>query len=238
MTSGPARPTPIRSAIEIAALAAYLVVVPQIAEALTTAAGYQLTGFPRIAVTLGLFVGLALVAVALLGLRGESVRDVGLKRPVNTAGAVALGLVVAALIFLALRELQRTGVMGETRLGDMATELKDNLALALARAAFSLIIVGFVEEFVFRGFVFDRLAKAFGAGALAWSLALPGQAVLFGLTHAYQGVEGMLFTGAVGFVFGAVFLLAGRNLWPVIIAHGAFDAVRAVHLYLAQSASS
>jgi CAAX protease family protein len=229
------RSTPIRSLIEIALLAAYLIVVPQGAEALTVAAGYPLTGFTRIVVTAVLFAGLALIATALLASRGEGVRDIGLRRPTNTIVAVVLGLAVAALTFVALRELQHQGIMGETRLGDMATELKDNLPLALARAGFSLIVVGFVEEFVFRGFVFDRLAKAFGAGALAWTLALLGQAALFGLAHAYQGAEGMLFTGAVGFVFGAVFLLAGRNLWPVIVAHAAFDAARSVHLYLAQS---
>ncbi len=231
-------PTPLKSLADIAVVAAYLIFVPPLAETMLVAAGLPLTGLPRIAATAVLFAGLIATAVALLALRHETVRDIGLKRPASMRSAIVLGVAVAALIFVGLQELQRIGVMGETRLGDMATELKGNIALTLARTGLSLIMVGFVEEFVFRGFVLDRIAKAFGTGALALSIAVPGQAVLFGLAHAYQGLEGMLFTGAVGLVLGVVFIAAGRNLWPVIIAHSVFDAARAVHLYYAQTVAS
>ena len=232
-----AKRTPLKSLADLIVIAAYLVVVPQLAEAAFVEAGLPTTGLTRILATGVIFAGLVAVVVVLLALRGETLRDIGLQSPRNLAGAAALGVAVAALTFAGLEALQRLGVMGETRLGDMASELKGDLPLAFARAGLGLIVVGFVEELLFRGFVLDRLAKAFGSGVLALGGALAGQAALFALAHAYQGVEGMLFTGAVGLLFGIAFVAAGRNLWPVIIAHGVFDAARAMHLYLVLTAA-
>ena len=68
-----------------------------------------------------------------------------------------------------------------------------------------------------------------GAAALD---AVIGQAVAFGLAHFYQGPVGM-FPIAVGAVlYGTASVAWGRNLWPVMIAHGLVDTLGFTMLYL------
>lgn len=222
---------PLRSIADIAIVAVYIVVVPPLLETTMANVGYGTTGVTRIVATGGIFLGLVALVAVLSALRGESLSDLGLRAPQSISRTTVLGIAIAALIFAALNELQRAGVMGETRLGDMASELKGDLLLTLARILLSITVVGFTEELLFRGFVLDRVERAFGGGHLALAAAIPTQAALFGLSHAYQGLEGILFTGGVGFVFGVAYVAVGRNLWPVIIAHGVFDAARAAYLY-------
>jgi membrane protease YdiL (CAAX protease family) len=67
---------------------------------------------------------------------------------------------------------------------------------------------------------------------LAWAIALVVSAVIFGLGHAYQGPAGVIKTGAIGLAFGLAYLAVGRNLWPLIIAHGLIDTLDFVTHYL------
>ncbi len=60
---------------------------------------------------------------------------------------------------------------------------------------------------------------------LAWVIALVGQAVIFGLIHAYQSPVGMFKVGLIGLVFGVSYLVVGKNLWPLILAHGLIDSL-------------
>ena len=60
---------------------------------------------------------------------------------------------------------------------------------------------------------------------LAWGLAVVGQAMIFGVVHAVQSPVGMLKVGLIGLVFGLAYLVTGRNLWPLILAHGLIDSL-------------
>jgi membrane protease YdiL (CAAX protease family) len=75
------------------------------------------------------------------------------------------------------------------------------------------------------------LAMLFGASRGAWIVACILQGVLFGLAHAYQNPLGIAITGTLGVLMGLLVLASGRNLWPVIIGHGLFDAGRFVLFY-------
>ena len=79
-----------------------------------------------------------------------------------------------------------------------------------------------------RGFILNRLEGL--TRSPAW--AVVGQGVIFALAHGYQGVSGVLMVFAVGVIFGFVFLRCGRNLWPVIVAHGLVDTVGITAMYL------
>jgi uncharacterized protein len=71
----------------------------------------------------------------------------------------------------------------------------------------------------------------FGASRGAWIAACIVQGALFGAAHAYQNRLAILITGTLGVVMGIVVLASGRNLWPVIIGHGIYDASRFVLFY-------
>ncbi len=57
------------------------------------------------------------------------------------------------------------------------------------------------------------------------------QAIAFGLIHGYQGPAQAISIGIGGAVYGAAFLLARRNLWPLIVAHGLNDMLGFIFLY-------
>ena len=75
------------------------------------------------------------------------------------------------------------------------------------------------------------LAMMFGGSRGAWIVACVVQGALFGLAHAYQNPLGIAITGTLGILMGLLVLASGRNLWPVIIGHGLFDASRFVLFY-------
>lgn len=104
--------------------------------------------------------------------------------------------------------------------GDLATYLVFLFPIVWGSAAFG-------EELLVRGFVFDRLEALCGT---VW--AVPLQAGLFALGHAYQGITGVVNVFVVGLVLGVVYLRAGRNLWPVIAAHGFIDTFSITLVYL------
>ena len=61
-------------------------------------------------------------------------------------------------------------------------------------------------------------------------------AVLFGYGHYYKGPAGVVDSGVAGLVLGAAYLLAGRNLWVTILAHGFIDTFGLGMAYLGLAA--
>jgi membrane protease YdiL (CAAX protease family) len=93
-------------------------------------------------------------------------------------------------------------------------------------------LAAFGEEIVFRGYLTSRVMDLCGSHRYTPGLAVIAASVLFGVTHLYQGASGILESLVAGLVFGALFLGTGRNLVATIIAHGAFDTVGVVLLFL------
>lgn len=103
--------------------------------------------------------------------------------------------------------------------------LRGNTPLFLTWLAI-LWFAGPAEEVVFRGYLISRLRDVFGRSVFAYiaSVALP--AIIFGLGHVYyQGWRGFFVTGTIGITLGILFLLYRRNLWPLMIAHAAFNSI-------------
>jgi len=76
---------------------------------------------------------------------------------------------------------------------------------------------GFCEEFIFRGFLIAAVEPAVGLGGAA-ALSI----VAFGAAHAYQGVRGVVSTGAVGTILTFVVLASG-SLLPAMVMHAVID---------------
>jgi uncharacterized protein len=221
--------TAVRDLFEIVAILAFVVVVAPFVERWMVTAGFAVRGSNRIIATGLIFVAWALFAGILTRLNRESLADVGLKRPTSVSRTILYGLLAAAAVLVVVIGLERMG-FGADRLGEMAEELKGNPALLAQRIAISALIVGFVEEFVFRGFLFLRLLKLFGGSNIATAAALLMQALLFGLGHAYQHLYGVVLTGCLGLFFGIIYLALQRNLWVIVIGHGIYDAAHAAYL--------
>ena len=76
-------------------------------------------------------------------------------------------------------------------------------------------LVGFWEEFFFRGVIQDRLA------VLGPRLSLMVTAVLFGLIHANEGLLPVLIAIGIGLAFSVA--RAPLGLWPLVVIHGTID---------------
>lgn len=97
---------------------------------------------------------------------------------------------------------------------------------SLVRAVFSMMLVGFIEELIFRGFLFRALLKREAASA-----AIIISAVTFGAGHLVNLLTGqgglaslvqVIFAIAWGFLFTFVFYKSG-SLWLCIVVHGLVD---------------
>jgi hypothetical protein len=168
------------------------------------------------------------VGCGLVLLRGERLADIGLKRPESWTRTLIIGVGLAAIVFIAMYVSEKAGFRRDL---SKFKDVQGNLELAVLAVFYALIGAGFYEEFMFRGFLMQGLAMFFGASRGAWIGACVVQGALFGLAHAYQNPLGIAITGTLGVLLGLLVLASGRNLWPVIIGHGLFDASRFVLFY-------
>jgi len=168
------------------------------------------------------------VAWGLIRLRGERLADIGLKRPASWTRTFMIGIGFAAIVFIAMYLSEKAGFRRDL---SKFKDVQGNLELTLFGVFYAFIGAGFYEEFMFRGFLMQGVAMLFGASRGAWIVACIIQGVLFGAAHAYQNPLGIVITGTLGVFMGLIVLASGRNLWPVIIGHGLFDASRFVLFY-------
>jgi membrane protease YdiL (CAAX protease family) len=173
---------------------------------------------------------LFLIAIGwgLIRLRGEGLADIGLKRPKSWWQTFLIAIVYAVVVFAAIYFSEKAGFRRDL---SRFNAVQGNLELTTYGVGYAFIGAGFYEEFMFRGFLMQGLAMCFGASRGAWIAACIIQAALFGAGHAYQNPLGMAITGTLGLLMGVIVLASGRNLWPVIIGHGLYDASRFVLFY-------
>jgi membrane protease YdiL (CAAX protease family) len=98
--------------------------------------------------------------------------------------------------------------------------VRSMLPVGAAESALWIVLscaAGFAEELAFRGALQQALTRRFGT-----ALAIVGQAVIFGVVHAYQGGPALLRIIAYGLLFGAVAHWR-RRVAPGMIAHAWTD---------------
>ncbi len=184
---------------------------------------------------LGLTISLVILWIV-SRLRSASWRYFGLIRPKNwfrtllksLGVALAILLTVKLIINSIMNTLPGAGNQDLSRFDYLNGDLP-NLIIMLVNI---WITAAFLEEFLFRGYLLNRLIELIGSQTkIAWIFAVVGQAVIFGLVHAYQSPVGMFKVGLIGLVFGLAFRPVGRNLWSLILAHGLIDSLDMVTHY-------
>lgn len=88
------------------------------------------------------------------------------------------------------------------------------------------ILVGFVEESVFRGYLQSQFIAWAGGGA---AVGVVLSALLFGAAHGYQGVRNMALLAVFGVLFGLLAIFR-RSLRPCMFAHCWQDIVAGLAL--------
>jgi membrane protease YdiL (CAAX protease family) len=87
------------------------------------------------------------------------------------------------------------------------------------------------EELLMRGYFLSRIIDLVGNTKFGYFVALTIHAVIFGMLHAYQGVVGIITTAVVAIIFGLIYLVAKRRLFPLILAHGIIDTISLTAIY-------
>ena len=161
---------------------------------------------------------------------GTPWRAIGLARPRSWIGALAIGALSGIAFKLAMKALVMP-LLGADPVNRAYHHLAGNTA-ALPLMLYLIVVgAGFGEEVVWRGWMFERLGKRLGEGALAKAAIVLLTALLFGLAHyPDQGLSGVEQAAIVGLAFGAIFAVTGR-LWPLIFAHAAFDLAALALIY-------
>ena len=88
---------------------------------------------------------------------------------------------------------------------------------------YCIVAIGFVEEFVFRGFVYQKIKSIFRKDITA----VIGSSVLFGVFHLFSGnIIQMVMTALIGAFFCFCRLkIKNCSTLSLIIAHGVYDAL-------------
>lgn len=178
---------------------------------------------------------LLLIAWTSLIIRRRTWKAAGLSfdaRWLRLAGiGVGAGLVFWAFEYFVETPLFRVWFGVHPDLSDFSG-IVGNLPALLFILLLNLILAGFGEEMVWRGYAVSRAAEVFGDGRLAWVAAIVSVNVAFGLAHAYQGEAGVTQAAVSGALLAVLYLATGRNLVAPIVAHVTANTCDFVLIYL------
>ena len=156
-------------------------------------------------------------------------REIGYVRPKSWIGSLIVGLVFGITFKLFMKAIVMP-LLGTDPINQSYHYLVGNRN-ALPAAIWTMIVAGFEEETVFRGFLFERFGKLFGQGAGAKTLVVLITSALFALGHysnlGLPGVEQAMITGLA---FGTIYAATGR-IFLVMVAHSAFDLTSIAIIY-------
>ncbi|MFZ5855916.1 MAG: CPBP family intramembrane glutamic endopeptidase [Chloroflexota bacterium] len=177
----------------------------------------------------------ALVIATSVWINGTGLRSLGFFAPSDWRMTILLSIVLGGVIQLAstifiepLSDKLTNSVTDHSVFESLRGNVKNLLIWLLT----VWVLVAFLEETIFRGFLMSELANITGKGMPAMVINLILSSVIFGLAHWYQGKSGTLSTAIIGALMGILFILSGYNLWLPLLTHGFIDTVGLTMIYL------
>jgi uncharacterized protein len=157
-------------------------------------------------------------------------REIGYVRPKSWIRSVAIGIAFGVVFKLVMKAIVMP-LLGADPINQAYHYLAGNTA-ALPGMVFTLIIVaGFGEETVFRGWMFERFGRLFGSSVGARTFIVLLTSIWFGLLHyKEQGLAGVEQAIITGLVFGTIFAIR-RRIFMLMVAHAAFDLMALAIIY-------
>ena len=171
------------------------------------------------------------IILSVLGLISIRLRDgnwsaMGFKRPASWRRILLIALVAAILRILLgqfLIEPVTNLFWPRPAAPALANEITGNLKVALVALLVVWAFAAFGEEIAYRGYLLTRAADIGMRSVVAYWIGIVLVSILFGYGHYYKGASGVIDSGVAGLIMGIAYMLAGRNLWASIFAHGFID---------------
>ena len=152
----------------------------------------------------------------------------------NWYATVLLGFIIGtilAIVALGFIEPLAERMTGQPHDISVVENIRDNFAALVQWLLIVWILVGFIEEIMYRGYLMTAFIDIFGASSLVITASLFFSSLVFGLSHYYQGPSGAISATVVGFIIGLVFVFSELNLWLAILIHGFIDTVQLILIF-------
>ena len=169
---------------------------------------------------------LSLLGLVSIRLRDGSWSSMGFKRPASWQRLLLIALAAAAARILLGQFLIEpvTGLFWPKPTPPaLANEITGNMTMALVALLLVWTFAAFGEEIAYRGYLLTRAADIGSRSVAAYWIGIVLVSILFGFGHYYKGASGVIDSGFAGLILGSAYMLAGRNLWASIFAHGFID---------------
>jgi len=157
-----------------------------------------------------------------------SLAQMGFTRPENWAVTLLLGLLLGSglsVFSIMLVEPLVEKITKQPHDVSVVENVRNNWKALLSWLVLIWVVVAFVEETLYRGFLMTEMIQLLGTSSLALVLNLLISSVIFGVSHYYQGPSGIWSAAIIGGLMGVIFILSGYNLWLPILVHGFIDTV-------------
>jgi len=181
--------------------------------------------------------------LSVLGLISVRLRDgklsaMGFQRPASWRRILLIALAAAAFRILVgqfLIEPVTSLFWPEATAPALANEITGNVKFALFALLLVWTFAAFGEEIAYRGYLLTRAADIGKRSVAAYWIAIVFVSILFGYGHYYKGTSGVIDSGVAGLILGSAYMLAGRNLWASIFAHGFIDTFGVIDAFFGWS---
>jgi membrane protease YdiL (CAAX protease family) len=169
-----------------------------------------------------------------LKLRKKNWKELGFWRPDNWSRIIKLSILIAVLwaITTLFAILPVSSLITASELDLSAfTGLSGDYASLLFWLVMSWTLAAFGEEFVYRGYLQNRMVDLFGDTKLGWTISILCISGLFGVAHIYQGIVGVISVFLTAILYSIIYLKFNRNLWAPILGHGFYDTLTFLALF-------
>ncbi|HZD40608.1 MAG TPA: CPBP family intramembrane glutamic endopeptidase [Terriglobales bacterium] len=144
---------------------------------------------------------------------------------------MSLGFLIGSLLALlatAVIEPLAERLTGQPHDITIVEGVRGNLAVLVRWLIIIWLLVGFLEELIYRGYLMTEFVRLVGVSTASAVASLIFSSAVFGFSHLYQGRSGTISSSIVGLIIGIVFLLSNFNLWLAILIHGVIDTVQLI----------
>jgi uncharacterized protein len=172
----------------------------------------------------------AILVVAWVALSHTPWREIGYVRPRSWTSTLVIGIVIGVAFKFLMKAIVMP-LLGGPPINQAYHWVTGNTAALPFMLFLMIVVAGWGEETLYRGWMFERLGKLLGTSGWARTSIVVLTSVVFALPHSIdQGIAGVEQALMTGLVFGTIFALTGR-IFLLMVVHAAFDLAALAMIY-------